>query len=470
MTISGEQKVPIDATQLYQQFVKGFEQYGSSYAPDFPEMDDLSRLELPAKSQFESPSYLPSAKWLPAVVAASLGMSPKAIGNLLHRYGVQPIEFEKLSWNKAIGDYQEKTPEGWNIAARILDGFETKSVYQYELGKFQHPVVQYALLHSENEAHWSVSRIERISQLFKLGKATHEDFQNLENKDLFITSHVAPTYPNLSPVDFVMRSGLLHPDHIKKKFNLHEAWEVMFNDLYVSGKRWEDTVVYCIKNLSNESREAMVRAIQTMTPSINDNADDKSVGYFYEDIKRKLTEIGAAEIFDSVIMKLNFMPSVEMKDRLYIKETFSFDDLLESPEKVLGQVVNELGSVNPDDFALGHFTALHQIKTLWRLDQDCSGFDPNAFALKVLKAYEAFSTPEGVYAAEEKLLVDSYARQGVQSLISVLLRQHDFDHSVFKSLESRSVAILAKAGLDKSRLPRMNAHDLGSVFSEDLGI
>lgn len=462
--------MPINAAQLYQQFVKGFEQYGSSYAPDFPEMNDPSRLELPAKSQFESPSYLPSAKWLPAVVAASLGMSPKAIGNLLHRYGAQPIEFEKLSWNKAIGDYQEKTPEGWNIAARILDGFETKSVYQYELGKFQHPVVQYALLHSENEAHWSVSRIDRLSQLFKLGKATNEDFQNLENKDLFVTSHLAPRHPNLSPVDFVTRSGLLHPEFIKKKFDLNEAWEVMFNDWYVNSKRWDETVVYCIKNLVGEPREAMVRAIQTMTPSISYNADNQSVGYFYEDIKRKVSELGAAEIFNSVIMKLNFMPSVEMKDRLYIKETFSFDDLLDSPEKVLGQVAKELGSINPDEFALGHFTAFHQIKTLWRVDQDCSGFDPNAFALKVLKAYEAFSTPEGVYATEEKLLVDSYARQGVQSLISLLLPQHDFDHSVFKELESRSVAILAKAGLDKSRLPRMNAHDLGSVFSEDLGL
>jgi hypothetical protein len=270
-------------------------------------------------------------------------------------------------------------------------------------------------------------------------------------------------------MDFISRSGLLTPEVARKKLFRHEAWETMLVDWHtLNNERWLPVFEFCIKNLAGEPRKAMIRALHSLVP--NDVTDNQSVGYVYQELMDKTAEWGIDDIGHSVVMKLNYLPTVPVPNKRYIKDTHSFDDLLSAPQSILGQVVEELKDVSAEDFALAHFCAFKQIENLGYHQQDLSGFDPNRFALKVMQAYEAFSTPVGVYANVGKLEIDDMAREGAKALVSLLVREHDFDHTVFKNLQSRSVAILASAGLDKSRLPKMSYQDLGQVFGEDLGL
>jgi hypothetical protein len=450
---------------LHQQFIQGFQQYGSDYAPDFPEMFVHGAVYLDAGGICQ----LPSAKWVPAVTAVMVGMSPHVVGRLFQHYGVRPDDFKQIYYNRTWGAPGEEVPEGYNLAKGILEGFETVQLHHHPLGQELNSVVQFALLSSQLKENWAITKIQALSRAFDQGTTTPEDFFDQENTELFVNSSNVPTLPNHSVMDFISRSGLLTPEVARKKLFRHEAWETMLVDWHtLNNERWLPVFEFCIKNLAGEPRKAMIRALHSLVP--NDVTDNQSVGYVYQELMDKTAEWGIDDIGHSVVMKLNYLPTVPVPNKRYIKDTHSFDDLLSAPQSILGQVVEELKDVSVEDFALAHFCAFKQIENLGYHQQDLSGFDPNRFALKVMQAYEAFSTPVGVYANVGKLEIDDMAREGAKALVSLLVREHDFDHTVFKNLQSRSVAILASAGLDKSRLPKMSYQDLGQVFGEDLGL
>jgi hypothetical protein len=454
-----------NVSALHKQFIHGFRQYGSDYAPDFPEMYDYGQVNLDEGGICK----LPSAKWVPAVTAVMLGMSSHVVGRLLQHYGVKPDDFKQIYYNRTWAAPGEEVPEGYNLAKGILEGFEAVQPHLYPMGQELNSVVQFALLNSQIKENWTVSKIQELSRAFDEGTTTPEDFFDQENTELFVNSSAVPTLPNQSITDFISRSGLLTPEVARKKFFRHEAWETMFVDWHTNNnERWLPVFEFCIKSLTGEPRKAMIRALHSLVP--NDVTDNASVGYVYQELMDKTARWGIGDIGHSVVMKLNYLPSVPVPDKRLIKDTHSFDELLSAPHTILGQVAEELEDVDADDFALAHFCAFKQIENLGYLQQDLSSFDPNSFTLKVMRAYESFSTPVGVYANDGKLALDKIARDGAKALVSMILREHDFDHTAFRHLESRSVAILASAGLDKSKLPRMTITDLGQVFGEDLGL
>jgi len=456
-------------TSLFEQFVQGFAKHGSGYAPDFP------WIPAPSTPGFNPKGVGEIAKWTPAVAAVHVGMSPYVVGSLLKRYGVTPEDFLNLGINGPIKFSVENDPQGFGVTAALLDGFEAYEPCVFRQDEPKHHVIQNALFNSRNKENWTVSRLELLDEAFKAGINTQDDFRNIDNRDLIVCNDVIPRFPNNNAVDFLTRSGLLHHAYSKKKYHLHQSWEEAVFNWYTSMNwkkpdRWGGLALHCFEKLKGEPRSQMILAINSMTPHLFDYADTTSIGYVYQDLKDKERDLGVNDILNSVVMQLNFMPQEPFTRKKNIVDTDCFDNLLDSPQSILGQVAAEMTSLAPDDFALAHFMAFSQIKTLGFLDHDCSGFDPHQLAIQVLHGYEAFSTPDGVYANNNKLEIDEVARKGAVSLISLLLRQHDFDHNAFRGLQSRSIAVLAGAGLDAARLPRMNTRDLGRVFGDDLGI
>lgn len=456
----------IDASELYDQFEQGFEQYGSTYSPDFHGMSDLNQAKA---RQVNGWAKLPSVKWVPAVAAVNAGMSPYVVGDLLKRYGVKPEEFTQLGRDLKWAMYSECT-ESYTIAKGILEGFEANHPFRHSLGTDTNPIVEMALTHSRLRENWPLGRIESLAAKFKVGVAEPEDFLNLEATMLFKQARETPPFPNDSTFDFISRMGLLHPEVAKKKFHRHAAWEAMFIDAYAQGTIWRQTFMKSMAVLDGEPRTRMINAVSTMVPDATDIFYPGVSSFAYESLMQELDKLGVDDIGHSTVMRLNFLPSEPIVDRKKISSLEYFDDLLDNPTSILGKLSQEMDDLASDDFALAHFTALNRLSQLDYREQDPGSFDPNAFALKVLQGYEAFSTPDGVYASDEKLKIDEMARQGVHTLISTLVRVHDFDHSLFRNLQSRSIAILAGAGLDKSQLPRMTTRDLGRVFGEELGL
>lgn len=456
----------IDASELYDQFEQGFEQYGSTYSPDFHGMSDLSQAKA---RQINGWAKLPSVKWVPAVAAVNTGMSPYVVGDLLKRYDVKPEEFTQLGHDLKWAMYSECT-ESYTIAKGILEGFEANDLFRHSLGTDTNPILEMTLAHSRLRENWPLGRIESLAAKFTVGAAEPEDFLNLEPSMLFKQARETPPFPNDSMFDFISRMGLLHPEVAKKRFHPHAAWEAMFIDMYTQGTVWRPTFMKCMATLVGEPRTRMIKAISTMVPDASDIFYPGTSGFAYEALMQELGKLGVDDVGDSTVMQLNFLPLGPLADRKKVTALDYFDDLLDNPTSILGKLALELDGLASDDFALAHFTALHRLSQLGYREQDPSSFDPNAFALKVLHGYEAFSTPDEVYASDEKLKIDEMARQGVHTLISTLVRVHDFDHSLFRNLQSRSIAILAGAGLDKSQLPKMTTRDLGRVFGEELGL
>jgi len=116
--------------------------------------------------------------------------------------------------------------------------------------------------------------------------------------------------------------------------------------------------------------------------------------------------IDASELYDQ------FEQGFEQYGSTYSPDFHGMSDLSQAKAR---QVNGWADGLACDDFALAHFTALHRLSQLGYREQDPSSFDPNAFALKVLHGYEAFSTPDDVYASDEKLKIDEMARQGVHT-------------------------------------------------------
>jgi hypothetical protein len=68
------------------------------------------------------------------------------------------------------------------------------------------------------------------------------------------------------------------------------------------------------------------------------------------------------------------------------------------------------------------------------------------------------------------LVVDDLVLRGCNYVIDTLAKRFEFDYMAFSGLNSNSVRVLAEAGLDKRRLPRMNVRDRGHLVSQELGL
>jgi hypothetical protein len=98
-----------------------------------------------------------------------------------------------------------------------------------------------------------------------------------------------------------------------------------------------------------------------------------------------------------------------------------------------------------------------------------AGFRPEPIIVHMLKGFEHLSLRD-IRSHHKGLVVDDLVLRGCNYVIDTLAKRFEFDYMAFSGLNSNSVRVLAEAGLDKRRLPRMNVRDRGHLVSQELGL
>jgi hypothetical protein len=139
------------------------------------------------------------------------------------------------------------------------------------------------------------------------------------------------------------------------------------------------------------------------------------------------------------------------------------------PEAVFEHCLNALLDVPPDEMGASYFQLYHLADTDMPTPVFSEGFRPEPILVHMLKGFEHLSL--GDLRSEHKgLVVDDLVLKGCRYVIKTLAKRFEFDYTAFSELSSKSVRVLAEAGLDKRQLPKMNRRDKGQLISEELGL
>lgn len=337
-----------------------------------------------------------------------------------------------------------------------------------------------ASIHSENPIHWPVTRLVKIMEHIEQGTVYENgvfdegvfNFNDSLNQDYYLIKDSTGIRHDL----FLERSGMLLGDVARKKIGNISLWENMLDISKDEGHAGMAGLFrYCIDNPPEHLRPAIYRGLSGMALAssiylhdghgLYKTLDTMVAGSWLEPLTQNLPMIISLMGTDNQFTPRNL--AISLQKRLFVENhgtpvKVQHKTLLEHCLQAILEVpVHEMG------------VAQFQIYLL-----DCAelptpefseGFKPEPIIVHMLKGLEDFSVPE-VGSTIRGEVIDEFAVKGCTYVIQTLAKHFQLDYQAFTGLGSKSIRVLAEAGLDKRRLPRMNARDRGHLVSQELGL
>ena len=336
-----------------------------------------------------------------------------------------------------------------------------------------------ACIHSENPIHWPVTRLAAIMEKMKQVTAQEDEFfsedtfsfnGSLSSDEFQIRDATGIRYDL-----FLERSGMLLPEVASKKIGPIALWENMLD----VAKDEEDTGMgglfkYCINNPQEHLRPGIYRGLSGMALAssiyMHDGyglykaLDSQVAGSWLEPISQNLPLIISLMGTDNQFTPRNL--AIALQERLCIENhgvpvKVQHKTLLEHClQAILDVPVEELG--------VSHFQ-IYLLGTAEMPEPEFSaGFRPEPIIVHMLKGLEHLSLPESDTLRAP--VIDEFMAMGCTFVTKTLAKHFHLDYQAFSGIGSKGVRVLAEAGLDKRRLPRMNVRDRGHVVSQELGL
>lgn len=478
---------PHDAFAQY--LTKGFEALGASFRPVVPH-DLKGQYFIIKKSGFlslgEVPSSVPKPNqkafedfntqvtchidMLPALLAIKLGYGNEVVQELmeLNDASIRDVGMQFSEYNHFTGmmvDVEGRNLRPTDVERRfceVIAGSVKLSEQAKEILATEHgfATVAYQMIFFDNQDLWLSTRI-----------AAQLESKNLKNLAVFRAFYEAEgerDLPNGSYDELFTRLGVTIPAVVNSKYFKPMFFEDLIERSYANDAFAAEILSYGLNHPDLATQKAFARGVTYSLVFEVERFDEGDTDNVLAFIKNELESTKHFGYAQSLVTELNLLP-VDFDPDEDELDSSTYPGLSESTT-VVKRLITELMATDPGDVAFGQFHALGNLTTLCLPEQDISGIDHSKAIHYILAAYTAFTDSNPQLKNHQDI---SYLHKRVHACLETFLTILPKDQFAYEGLEGLSqdhILMLATAGFDMLKLPKMELPTLGRHFTNELGI
>jgi hypothetical protein len=322
----------------------------------------------------------------------------------------------------------------------------------------------------DNPVHWPSTRLTAHMKAVEEGapdlQPLDERFFYLNNSSIgyrFIPQDASGPRYDL----YLERSGMLNPEVISKKIGDLRLWEDLIQMVRENAFKMHGLLDYCITSPPEHFKPVILSALKNMTMAADSFDGDGVKNYCYLCNLKQGSWLAPLDTDPKLFINLISSDSFEkeLSDWSFAGEV---TDMVRNTG-TLDYWLRDIMSTKPEDLGLSHFRIYRLGKMNLPKQVITPPFAPEQVLTHMLAGLESFVVPNGSKNARN-LEGEDQAMKGAIFLAKTLASRYELDYIAFASVSSLGVRVLAEAGLDKRRLPRMNYRDKGILVSAELGL
>ncbi len=263
----------------------------------------------------------------------------------------------------------------------------------------------------------------------------------------------------LDPSDYIKRSGMLTSGIIRKSVGHTSLWEDFLLSALTAKTPYATRIFDYLFN--EESLKPLLHtAMRSISIQFEGNFDSGDM--IYLSIKETVEGTWAQGLENSLVLKLN-MSNVGMDPNI--------NHFTENPESVFEELANDILKDPVELTGFAHFMAINQLKRydLMPAQTISPEFDAEGFLIHLLQAHSTF-VAKCPSVSDDKQEIDDIASEACKTAAEILARDRTLDGTRFSSLKLPEVIILAQAGIDPAKLPKLPHYERGLLLESSLGL
>jgi hypothetical protein len=414
---------------------------------------------------------------IPLVAAILAGFNDDILGKIVLSHGITdalPALVSGLSEYLvpiSMGDGESITP--YALLTKCMQAIESVDEKALETA-FQDqndPLVTILLLNSKNPKHWP-------SEILRQREAEQGSPENLHS--LFVKTNIFDmlkenAYPHdESGIRFdwlIERSGMLVPGVVRKSLGRYSLWEGMclYGSIDTDIEVRQGLIDYCRDRAPLEQRDAIKWAMSSMIFNITSKLDAWRMLDWMRD---RFKDTYLADVPDSTVLQINMVnQAADWKSGDMSRAKAAYHVAVHQ-EGIAQRLFDEIMQVPVDHMGLAQFKALSFLRnerSILPPQRVRDGFDREKLICHLMAGLESFCAPKGARSAYQNEALEA-VEHGISAGVTCLAGLGDFDYKRLGGVGSNGAKILAMAGLDIRRLPRMSPRDRGRVLEQDLGM
>ena len=478
---------PYDAFAQY--LTRGFEALGESFRPVVPQdlkgqyfvIKKTGRLTLG-----EAPSAVPKPNqkafedfnsqvtchiaMLPALLAVKLGYGNKVVQELmlLNDANIRDVGLQFSEYNHFTGmtvDVEGRNLRPKDIERRfceVIAGSEELSEKAQEILATENGFSSeaYQMMFFDNKELWPATRIAaQIESKNTTNLDVYKDFYDAEGEQ---------DVPNRSFDTLFTRLGVTIPEIVNSKYFKPRFFEDLIERAYRQDEFAAEIIEYGLTHPDQTIQKAFARGMAYSLMFEVESFDEDDLEHVLTFITNELEGAKHPVYARSLVTELNLLPvgfdpdDDELDPNIYCG--------LCDRATVVKRLINELMSTDPGDVAFGQLHALGNLTTLRLPEQDMSGIDHSKAVHYILAAYAAYTDSNPQLKSHQDM---AYLHKRVHSCLETfltILPKDQFVYEDLKELSQDQILLLATAGFDMFKLPKMELPTKGRHFTNQLGI
>lgn len=480
----------LDPHESFAQYLaKGFEDLGAAFRPVVPEdlkgqffiIENTGALSLgdvptstprPDQKAFEdfNAQVTCHIAILPALLAIKLGFGDEVVQEMLelNDANISDAKLQYSGYNHFTGmmvDVEGRNIRPKDVERRICGAIagseklaeKAKHILETENGYVD---IAYQMMFFDNQELWPATRIaEQLESKNTRNLAVFKGFYESEGEfDL----------PNGNYDELFKRLGVTIPAVVNSKYFKPMFFEDLIERSYANDTFAAETLGYGLNHPDPVTRKAFARGVAYSLVFEVERFDEGDIDSVLAFIKHELEGAKQLGYAQSLVTELNLLP-VDFDPDEDELDRATYPGLTDT-STVVKRLITELMETDPGDIAFGQLHAFGNLKTLCLPEQDISGIDHGKAVLHIMAAYRAFTDSDPQLKNHQDI---AYLHKRVHACLETfltILPKADFDYTTLGDLTQGEILMLATAGFDMLRLPKMELSTLGKHFTNELGI
>jgi hypothetical protein len=431
---------------------------------------------------------------IPVLAAINLGFAPNQLVSVIKHHGMDSSDFLGCTYTKLLtkeaicipGTQTSYILDGWSINGQIVSAMcldpQLSEDLSSELPDYENTYgtdfeFELSCLLSPNKNLWPQTLLEKFLKK-REGKVLEAEATppSLTSISAFIYSDI--DFHSLEHEDILLileRSGQLSPDAVSEKGFDTGFFQQLFIGL---NKHKTHGLFHLIEAINSVEQPSLLKRISdSILRSLPDNCvlSNQDGASILRMMDNHLDKDRYSEVFNSMVIKLNVAPHLALssiqKNLTLGSNLPALRDFIESGDKILKRLCDELDFIDPSEFSLPQFSAIDSFLSHWQVPQDFSGIDLHGLLVKTLYALDAYQAATHYsYGGEITDKSAAFATKQVERLSKYVSLNVSVDYTRFVDLPSRQKALLAANGFDLRKLPGVNNRDKGDLLSHELGL
>ncbi|WP_256822244.1 MULTISPECIES: hypothetical protein [unclassified Pseudomonas] len=406
----------------------------------------------------------------PALVALSMGFSQAVLTTFMRQAEARLEDIDALRiWDRP--DWFLLTASGAALTAseltvRLVEAMAACPIQAYLMEKSLRstqfkPTTIAALLHSENPALWTSTRLggdrETLLPLMPINISVPHRFSSVMD------------IPNHNWTDFITRSGILNLDYIRKVYGLDWFYEALLLELTETGPDTPSAILSHLEYLTDEQQDGFITGLlNAVFLDLNENTPKvQACDLIARDVDKRallvtlqgvMSELVQDEWECSVITAINYLPEEYVKDPGLISRDPLFSALHDS-DRLLERFCDELLDIRQQAFCLADFIAMTNLAKLTRFSYDMVGIDTQKVLGHVIQGCLYFLGSQCDYfcdSSSSKAGVDSLVIEGFRDFTYFFMTNENkvFDLNLdFSQFTAYELLILRLACVNTRKMP-----------------